>query len=152
MHEITVACYALQHEVCFNCKCRNALRWNGGSSTFWQDLVCIASGCMYEVKTKADMQKVDNSFRYHKGTGCQVVPFLDFCQLRNSNRPDQNMFLVLLPRKPCVNLNREEFYPVQIVEIASVLPRVVNPTTFNPHISSPMISSLELQRRWKKYA
>ena len=38
-----------------------------------------------------------------------------------------------------MNLNREEFYPVQIVEIASVLPRVANPTTFNPHKSSPMI-------------
>ena len=78
LYEITLACHALQHEVCFNCKCRNALRWNGGSSISWQDLVCIACGCMYEVKTKADMQMVDNCFRYHKGTGVPGGSFLGF--------------------------------------------------------------------------
>lgn len=42
--EAVLACHALQFEACYNCKCRKTLRWNGGGSSSWQDIVCTECG------------------------------------------------------------------------------------------------------------
>ena len=38
--EACFACNAIKKEACFNCKCRNSLRWCGASGSSWKDLVC----------------------------------------------------------------------------------------------------------------
>jgi len=120
LFETAIACHALHHESCYNCKCQNTLRWNGGSGASWQDLICTECECMYEVKTKADMEKVSKSFRHNRISGGS---FLSFWAVNNSKRPDQKMFLVILPRTSTLNRKRQEVYPVQIAEIAYVLPQ-----------------------------
>jgi hypothetical protein len=42
--EALVACHALASEACYNCKFRKTLRWNGGGSGSWQDMLCIECG------------------------------------------------------------------------------------------------------------
>ena len=42
--EALVACHALAPEACYNCKFRKTLRWNGGGSGSWQDMLCIECG------------------------------------------------------------------------------------------------------------
>ena len=133
-YEAALACHALQYEVCYNCKFRNSLRWNGGSQGSWQDMICTKCGCIYEIKTKASMEKVEKAFMFNSIPGGS---YSSFCKMNNSKRPDQKIFLVLLPRSWTCNRKGEEVYPVQIAEIAYVLPQV-NEHTFNQH-------------RWKKF-
>eukprot|EP00804_Cyclotella_cryptica_P010561 CCRYP_019863-RA/>CCRYP_019863-RA protein AED:0.10 eAED:0.13 QI:0/1/0/1/1/1/2/0/352 len=127
-YETRLACHALQHETCYNCKFKNALRWNGGASSSWQDLVCISCKSTYEVKTKADMERVENAFKWNNIPGGS---FSKWCELYNEKRqPDQKRFLVVLPRSPTLNRQLNKVHPVQIAEIAAVLPSLY-PGSFN---------------------
>ena len=44
--EALVACHALYCEACYKCKFRKSLRWNGGASSSWQDMICTNCGKM----------------------------------------------------------------------------------------------------------
>eukprot|EP00979_Chaetoceros_neogracilis_P002889 scaffold479_cov123-Chaetoceros_neogracile.AAC.1 len=130
--ETAIACHALQYESCYNCEGQNTLRWNGGSGASWQDLICVMCECMYEVKTKANMEKVSKSFDRNRISGGS---FSSFWKLNNSKRPGQKMFLVILPRTSTLNRRKgQRGYPVHIAEIAHVLPQAyIN--TFNETMS-----------------
>ncbi len=132
LFEAWLACHALQHESCFNCKCQNTLRWNGGSKSSWQDLICTACECTYEIKTKTNMEQVGKALQYNTIPGGS---FPRWCELKNSRRTDQKAFLVLLPRQFTVNRKHQEVYPVQVAEIATVLPKV-HEGTFNRELLS----------------
>ena len=41
LFEAILACHALAHEACHDCKYRKTLRWNGGGDSSWQDLICM---------------------------------------------------------------------------------------------------------------
>ncbi len=77
--EAVLACHALQAESCHNCKYKNALRWNGGSGSSWQDLVCTNCEATYEIKTKATIEKVETALRYK----IQGGSFSAWCELKN---------------------------------------------------------------------
>lgn len=127
--ETLLACHALQHETCYNCKYQNALRWNGGGSSSWQDLVCVICKSTYEVKTKANTERVENAFKWNAISGGS---FSRWCQLNNEKRqPDQKRYLVVLPRTPTFNRQLNKVYPVQIAEISAVLPSLY-PGSFDP--------------------
>ena len=132
LFEAAIACHALLRESYYNCKGQQTLRWNGGSGASWQDLICIKCECMYEVKTKADMEKVSKSFYHNEISGGS---FSSFWKLNNSKRPGQKMFLVILPRTSTLNRRKgQRGYPVHIAEIAHVLPQAyIN--TFNETMS-----------------
>jgi len=131
LFEAAIACHALLRESYYNCKGQQTLRWNGGSGASWQDLICIKCECMYEVKTKADMEKVSKSFYHNEISGGS---FSSFWKVNNSKRRNQKMFLVILPKTSTLNRIRQRVYPVQIAEIAHVLPRACL-NTFNERIS-----------------
>lgn len=79
LFEAIVACHALQHESCYNCKGRNVLRWNGGDDSSWQDIVC-------EVKTKANVEKVDEALRRNKISGGSFSGWYKVNNARNVNQ------------------------------------------------------------------
>ncbi|KAL7538859.1 hypothetical protein ACHAXR_011420 [Thalassiosira sp. AJA248-18] len=108
LFEAMLACHALQYEPCYDCKCLNALRWNGGGSASWQDMICIKCGATYEIKTKASMEKVENALHWNNLNGGS---FSSWCRLRNSKQPNQKMYLVLLPRKSTFNRHHEKVLP-----------------------------------------
>jgi hypothetical protein len=60
--------------------------------------------------------------------------------LHYSKRPDQKMFLVLLPRRATLNRKSQHVYPVQVAEIGKVLPRVYQ-QTFNSNNESIRLQS-----------
>jgi len=159
--EAVLACHALASEACYNCKFRKVLRWNGGGSTSWQDMVCTNCGAMYEVKTKANVEKIEKALHFNN---IQGGSFSTWCQLMNTKQPNQKMYLVLLPRRPTFNRKKEKgklfleinyyrekvapsctsqaqlsflspVFPVTIAEINSVLPKLY-PGTFNPNNKS----------------
>lgn len=120
--EARIACYALQFQSCYNCNFSKSLRWYGGNKASWQDLVCTVCNSMYEIKTKATMEKVQACLETNSIFGGS---FERYCRLRKSIRsPDQRMYVVLLPRKPTVNRKMEKCRPVFIAEIENVLPRI----------------------------
>ena len=145
--EARLACYALQSEACFECKYRNTLRWNGGVGASWQDLVCIQCESMYEVKTKATMEKIEREFKYNS---IRAGSFSRYCSLRNSLKQGQKMFLVVLPRLPTFDRSgKKECFPVYIAEIDRVLPRVGRMTFRKPSLLQSVVSvKLITKRLW----
>eukprot|EP00980_Cylindrotheca_fusiformis_P013581 scaffold3479_cov106-Cylindrotheca_fusiformis.AAC.2 len=125
--EALLACHAIHQEACFNCKYRHSLRWNGGGRSSWQDLVCIKCKCMYEVKSKKDMDAIQKGAHYNRLYGGS---FYGWSLVNNTKGPDQKIFLVQVPRMPTHTRNRIVF-PVQVAEIKKVLPKV-HEYTFNP--------------------
>lgn len=117
--EARLAWHALQKEPCYNCKCRNSLRWSGGPNTSWQDLVCVECKCMFEVKTKKSLDAIRTTFERQKVKGGS---FKNYCKLRNSLKPGIKMFLVLMPREFTINRAGEHIHPVFVTEIDYVLP------------------------------
>ncbi|KAL7545788.1 hypothetical protein ACHAWF_009135 [Thalassiosira exigua] len=106
LFEAILACHALQSESCYNCKCKT-LRWNGGGAASWQDLVCINPKCRatYEIKTKADLEKVEKAFQHNNINGGS---FSAWCQLRSSKQAGQKAYIAILPRTFTVNLKLAE--------------------------------------------
>ncbi|KAK1747324.1 hypothetical protein QTG54_001287 [Skeletonema marinoi] len=121
MYEAVLACHALQAESCHNCKVKNVLRWNGGSGSSWQDLLCTMCEATYEIKTKATMEKVETALRYNNIKGGS---FSAWCEMKNSKHRSQKTYLVLLTREPTFNRQNKQVRPVTIAEIEKVLPRV----------------------------
>jgi len=119
--EAVLACHAIKNEACYNCKCRNSLRWNGGYGASWQDLVCIQCEAMFELKTKDTMEKLEFYLNMNSIPGGS---FRRYCGLRNGRKPGQKMYLVLLSRQAMLNRNMEHGRPVYIAEIDYVLPRL----------------------------
>ena len=72
------SCHAIQKESCFHCNSRNSLRWSGGFGSSWQDLVCVECRCMYELKTKASMEKIESTY-YHNNLNSGS--FYAYCQI-----------------------------------------------------------------------
>lgn len=124
--EAQVSCHVLQFQNCFQCKCRNSLRWNGGSESSWQDLKCAVCTSTYEIKTKRTNEKIEKCFNRNEIPGGS---FAALCQQKNKLQPGQKMFIVLLPRLPQRRLNGEGYHPVYIAEIEHALPQIV-PFTF----------------------
>ena len=122
LFEAAVACHILQHIPCHNCGCIHTLRWNGGAKGAWKDLVCINCKAMFELKTKANMEKVEKCFKWNDTRGGS---FGSFCSLQNSKGPDQKMFLLLVPRQA-----ENGIHPVTIAEIDGVAPQARD-RTFN---------------------
>ena len=119
--EAIFVCHTIQHEQCFYCKCRNCLRWNGGYKTAWQDLVCTVCHSCYELKTKKDVDKIEEEFNRNRIPGGS---FASYYRLRNSIKQDQKLFLVVLPRTFCFDPTVGKFYPVYCVEIDIVIPEL----------------------------
>ncbi|KAL9187322.1 hypothetical protein ACHAXT_001425 [Thalassiosira profunda] len=152
LFEAILACHAVQSVPCFNCKFKKALRWTGGGNSAWTDMICTNCRAVYEIKTKANMEKVENALKWNNIPGGS---FSRWCSLRNSVEPGRKMYLVILPRKSTINRRREKgkftltssghchsvsslshsfrtVFPVTIAEIDKVLPRVY-PGSFNPN-------------------
>jgi hypothetical protein len=123
--EAALACHAIYKEACFQCKCRNSLRWNGGGETSWMDLVCVACNSTYEVKTKASMEKCEYEFERNKLKGGS---YDNYWRHRNAihddNNKNQKMFCVVLPRQWTMNRSGKLIRPVSCYEIDYVLPDV----------------------------
>jgi hypothetical protein len=150
-YEAFLACHALQHAQCFSCKYSKSLRWNGGGTSSWQDLVCITCNSTYEVKTKANMERVEKAFKFNNIPGGS---FSNWCLLANSNirsAPDQKRFLVVLPRAPTFNRQLKKVYPVQIAEISMILPALF-PGSFHPNrpirFKSKISVKLNTRAKW----
>mmetsp|Transcript_20503 Transcript_20503/g.31110 ORF Transcript_20503/g.31110 Transcript_20503/m.31110 type:complete len:425 (-) Transcript_20503:553-1827(-) len=124
------ACHAIQKEPCFNCGCTDSLRWNGGSGSSWQDIVCIKCGAMYEVKTKASMDKIRSEYYFNN---LSSGSFNNYCKIAESRRRDQKMFLVLFPREHTLDKvsGLKRVHPGLITEIANVKPKLFE-GSFNP--------------------
>jgi len=137
------SCHAIQKESCFHCNSRNSLRWSGGFGSSWQDLVCVECRCMYELKTKASMEKIESTY-YHNNLNSGS--FSAYCEIERARRVDDpnghrhkvnsgggrpKMFLVLLPRTFTVNRKRQKIHPVSIAEIDTIIPKL-SETNFNP--------------------
>jgi len=150
LFESWISCHALQHESCFNCKARNSLRWYGGNTSSWQDFVCTACHSMYEVKSKATMEKVERTFKFNN---ISAGSFKRFCSLYNSpKRPNQKMFLVILPRSYTMNRRREAVHPVYVAEIDTAKPKLCE-STFNSKQTSVSLKTnvsmkLHTKTRW----
>jgi len=83
---------------------------------------------MYEVKSKAAPEKVGRKFKFNN---ISAGSFERFCHLYNSpKKPDQKMFMVILPREHTLNRAREEVHPVYIAEIDIAKPKLCE-TTLN---------------------
>lgn len=135
--QAAMTCHALQNTPCFNCKYRNSLRWNRSATASWQFLVCIQCKSFFNVKTKADMEKVEACFKYND---LFAGSFGSFCNIRNSKSPHQKMYLVILPRKPTFNRKKEFVHPVTIAEVDSVIPKA-RERTFNKKLPSVAIAA-----------
>ena len=60
---------------------------------------------MYEVKTKANMEKVESALKWNN---IQGGSFLSWCELMNSLHPSKKKYLVILPRKFTINRKLEK--------------------------------------------
>jgi hypothetical protein len=73
---------------------------------------------MYEVKSKATMEHVDRVFKFNN---TYAGSFKRFCGLYNNpKKPNQKMFMVVLPRNSIKKLNGA-VHPVYVAEIDTVL-------------------------------
>ena len=130
-----------------NCKGRNSLRWYGGSNSSWQDLICTACHSMYEVKSKATMEKVESTFKYNK---ISAGSFERFCSLYNSPKnPNQKMFLVVLPRSDTLNRRREVVHPVYVAEIDTAKPKLCESSFNNKRTSMSLKTNVSLKLHTK---
>ena len=118
--EAWIACHALKHESCYNCKCKKTLRWAGGVASSWQDLVCTSCDAMFEIKTKASEEKVEKVFHYNN---LRVGSYGNFCQLKRRCRPDQKLYLVVLSRASSY-IQKRQMHPVYIAEIDKGIPKL----------------------------
>ena len=129
------ACHAIQEESCFNCNSRNSLRWSGGFGSSWQDLVCVECRCMYELKTKASMEKIESTYRHNNINSGSFAAYCDIERARSVDDPNGHkhkinsgrrpkMFLVLLPREFTFDRNRQKIHPVFIAEIDAIQPKL----------------------------
>lgn len=129
--EALLACHAIQYEACYRCKYHKSLRWMGGPGASWQDLVCIVCESMFEIKTKASMEKVEKCFAYNRTSGGS---FRRYCALRNglneNTKKQQTMFLVLVPRLANEGVRSGRYHPTYISEMDIVFPRLV-PRSFD---------------------
>ena len=148
--EARLACRAIHHEACFQCKYRNTLRWYGGSEASWQDLVCTECKTMYEIKTKASMDDMEQCFSRNMLRGGS---FKRYCELRTA-RDRGKMFIAILPRDFIVNRAGEKIHPVFLVEIDTVLP-YMGYSTFRPNrsftdmdFSSVVSMKLYSKKKW----
>ena len=145
--EALVACHALASEACYNCKFRKTLRWNGGGSGSWQDMLCIECGkikdkfhrvllrhmvaslksynilvgATYEVKTKKDIEAVEKTLMRNS---LQGGSFSAWCQLKASKQQASiPTYLVLLPRHFTQNrkLESSKFYSCMLIKLLNVL-------------------------------
>ena len=98
--------------------------------------MCVECRCMYELKTKASMQRIESTYRHnHLNSGS----FSAYCQIERARYVDDpnghrhkvnnsggrpKMFLVLLPRKFTFDLNRQKIHPVFIAEIDAIKPKL----------------------------
>ena len=147
LFESWISCHALQHESCFNCEARKSLRWYGGNTSSWQDLVCTACHSMYEVKSKATMENVEWTFENNK---IYAGSFERFCSLYNSpKRPNQKMFLVILPRKYEINRRGEMVHPVYVAEIDTAKPKLCESTFNNDQTSMSLKTNVSVKLHTK---
>jgi hypothetical protein len=79
------------------------------------------------VKTKADSKKVEDCFTFNR---IPAGSFRSFCNIYNFKKPDQKMYLVILPRKAETGV-----HPVTIAEIDSVIPRARD-RAFNTNLTN----------------
>ena len=151
--EAVLACYALQFEPSFACKCRKSLRWSCGSQASWQDMFCVACNCKYEIKTKADMEKIEKAFEHNNFQGGS---FKCYCAIRNALRSDQKMFLVVLPRKftivHTITGQGHKIYLVFVSEIDRVAPTLAvssfNPVFKKANFQSRVSVKLRTKTKW----
>jgi len=115
-------CHAIYNESCFHCNCRKSLRWKGGLGAAWMDLICIECKSIYELKTKATMEKIEAVYRHNN---INSGSFADYCDIEHSKKNGHpKMFLVLLPRNFTYNRAHKKCYPVFISEIDEIKPRL----------------------------
>ena len=125
---------------CFRCRRRNTLRWYGGSGTCWQDVVCIACGSTYEVKTKADMEKIGKAYQYNSTRGGSFAEYHQAKRGHQPKYPNRKMFVVNLPRKATIDRLGAKVHHVYIEEIQTVLP-VLSERSFRPKSDTIILKS-----------
>jgi len=118
--EALVACQLVHHEACKSCFARNGLRYNGGSdeASSWADVVCVRCHATYEIKSKADNQKLENCWKY----GYPGGSFRTYAALE----PNGKRFLVVVSRQPSIGRTEDKHYPVTLAEIDHVVPRLTD--------------------------
>jgi hypothetical protein len=146
--EVSLACHIHRYEACFHCNSKKSIRWNGGSNSSWQDLVCLACNATYEVNTKSNMEAVESAFRLNKIIGGS---FEEFCTIRNSQLQPK-MFCVLLPRKSIAKDPHNQVYPVYVAEITKGVPQLYH-AAFNKRLpklrfKTRISVSLNTKKKW----
>jgi len=146
--EVCLGFHVLRYEACFHCNSKKSIRWNGGSNSPWQALVCLTCNAIYEVKTKANMEAVESAFRFNKIIGGS---FEEFCKIRNSLLQPK-MFCVLLPRKSIAKDPHNQVYPVYVAEITKGVPQLYH-AAFNKRLpklrfKTRISVSLNTKKKW----
>lgn len=140
--EAWLACHAIQHKVCFNCKSKGSLRWCRGLQYSFQDLLCVKCGCIYEVKTKQNKKKVKTHFDLNRFPGGS---FNKAMKLLSEIHPDhQKRCLVVLPREA-----KNHVHVVQIADVKSIMPKVSEETTDKSRDFLCLKSSISVDLRTK---
>jgi hypothetical protein len=106
---------------CFCCESKSCLRWIGGlNGLAWGDVVCVECKALYEIKSKATIDKVHKClFQYNS---VQCGSFLNFAEHRRLGKK----YLVIVSRQPGQNDN----HPIYGLEIETVAPTLTD-TSFD---------------------
>jgi hypothetical protein len=117
---------------CFHCGQQRCLRWIGGRHGLaWGDVVCIECKSLYEIKSKATIEKVHKClFEYNQVTGGS---FLHYAKHRRLGKK----YLVVVSRQPGKNGS----YPIYGVEIETVTPQLTD-KSFDLERDHPYIGSV----------
>lgn len=119
--EALVACQLIHSEACYNCRCRNTMRWNGGRSlgASWADVFCLKCLCTFEVKSKRDVQVIEKGFLRNSFNGGSYQTFTEYEPL------GPKRFLLLVSRKPTYDSRTSTYsHPVTIATIDHVTPKL----------------------------
>merc|ERR1719232_2506329 len=103
------------------------MRWNGGRNlaSSWHDIVCKKCKATYEIKSKRDNQAIEDCFKFNRIPGGSFSTFHEYKAFGRSR------FLLLVSRKPDVDLSGLFFYPVTVALIEDALPALKDKSFHN---------------------
>jgi len=134
--EAVVACHAVHREACPSCG-REAgfLRWTGGreAESAWRDMECVGCGSTFEIKSKKSRQHIHKDLVvFNNLRGGSFLRFRRLVERRRRREETKNggaatggkNYLVLVSRTAFPLLCGRPVWPVEIVEIDRVVPRL----------------------------
>ena len=146
--EAIVSNYAVHKVACHNCKMK-CLRWNGGPSSAWKDLMCIECDSIYEIKSKESPEAIEKCFTHNSFNGGSFEWYPRSMNANQKCNKDRKKYLVIVSRSPI--FLSTNVWPVHIVEIDTVLPRL-GPMTFNAQNNTKVMkTSIRTKKNSKEF-